>query len=202
MADAAPRRSALATVYRAGDFGTVPPSGPGVILAEQRGLSIVQVAADEATYGTAAERLEKVLSLPLPRTPNRAQQAGELAALWAAPGRALVVGPERLRLEEELAAALAGLDVALTDLGHARAVIRLSGARVRDLLAKGCGLDFHPRAFSAGSAVQSSYAHINVMLHARDDAPTVDLYVARGFAVALWEHLVDGALEYGCRVAP
>jgi len=72
---------------------------------------------------------------------------------------------------------------------------------VRDLLAKGCGLDFHASTFGAGVAVQSSYAHINVLLHALDDAPTVDLYVSRGFAVSLWEHLLEAALEYGCRVS-
>ena len=80
-------------------------------------------------------------------------------------------------------------------------MIRVSGPRVRDLLAKGCGLDFHARAFAPGSAVQSSYAQINVLFHALDEAPAVDLYAARSFAVALWEHLLEGALEYGCRVA-
>jgi heterotetrameric sarcosine oxidase gamma subunit len=200
MAELPPRRSALASVYRAGRFGARPAAGPGVLLSERRGLAIAQLAADLADYGAVAERVERALRVALPGQPNRASAAGNLAALWAGPGRVLIVGPDRRDLEAELTNALAGMEVAITGLGHARTVIRLSGSRVRDLLAKGCSLDFHPRAFSAGAAMQGSYEKINVLLHALDDTPTVDLYVARGFAVSLWEHLVEGALEFGCSV--
>ncbi|HUI17128.1 MAG TPA: sarcosine oxidase subunit gamma family protein [Alphaproteobacteria bacterium] len=200
MAERPARRSALAAVLHAGDFGTVPASGPGILLSERRGLAMVQLAADDAAYAGAAARIQTTLGLELPRQPNRAVVAGARTALWTGPGRVLLVAAEAERLEEALQQALLGVDVAVTPLSHARSVIRLSGPRVRDLLAKGCGLDFHARAFAPGSAVQSSYAQINVLLVALDEAPSVDLYVARGFAVALWEHLLDGALEYGCRV--
>jgi heterotetrameric sarcosine oxidase gamma subunit len=200
MAERPARRSALAAVLHAGDFGTVPASGPGILLAECRGLAMVQLAADAAAYAAAAARIEALLGLALPHQPNRAVKAGAYAALWTGPGRVLLVAAETLHLAEALRQARLGVDVAVTDLSHAKSVIRLSGPRVRDLLAKGCGLDFHARAFAPGSAVQSSYAQINVLLVALEDAPSVDLYVARGFAVSLWEHLLEGALEYGCRV--
>ena len=200
MAELPPRRSALVAVYRTGDIGAVPATGPGLVLAERRGLAIVQLAADPQHYDRIATRLEDAIGLALPQTPNRARVAGELVALWTGPGRVLVVAPERRDLEAELASALAGAEVAITALGHSRTVIRLFGPRLRDLLAKGCGLDFHRRAFGAGASVQSSYEKIAVLLHALDDAPTVDLYVARGFAASLWEHLLEGALEFGCRV--
>lgn len=200
MSERPPRRSALAAIYRAGDFGAVPRTGPGIVLAERRGLGIVQLAADPRHYDRIATRVEDALALALPQTPNRARVAGELTALWTAPGRVLLVAPERRDLEAELARALAGEEAAITALGHSRTVIRLSGPRLRDLLAKGCGLDFHPRAFGAGASVQSSYEKIGVLMHALDDARAVDLYVARGFAVSLWEHLLEGALEFGCRV--
>jgi len=200
MAERPARRSALAAVLHAGDFGTVPASGPGIRLSERRGLAMVQLAADDAAYAGAAARIESTLGLALPRQPNRAVTAGACAALWTGPGRVLLVAAETERLEEAFQQALFGVDVAVTVLSHARSVIRLSGPRVRDLLAKGCGLDFHARAFAPGSAVQSSYAQINVLLVALDDVPSVDLYVARGFAVSLWQHLLEGALEYGCRV--
>lgn len=200
MAERPPRRSALAAIYRTGDFGAVPQTGPGIVLAERRGLGIVQLAADPRHYDLIATRVEDALALALPQTPNRARVAGELTALWIGPGRVLLVAPDRRDLEAELALALAGEEAAITALSHSRTVIRLSGPRLRDLLAKGCGLDFHPRAFGAGVSVQSSYEKIGVLLHALDDTPVVDLYVARGFAVSLWEHLLEGALEFGCRV--
>ncbi|HLI14004.1 MAG TPA: sarcosine oxidase subunit gamma family protein [Alphaproteobacteria bacterium] len=201
MVELPPRRSPLAAVYRPGNFGSVAASGPGIVLCERRGRCIVQLAARDERYESAAARIEDRLGLPLPRTPNRASVAGALAALWTGPGRALVVGPDSRDLEAELAAALDGEgSVALTDLSHARAIIRIAGPRLRDLLAKGCGLDFHPRAFAAGACVQSAYHHVNVLIHAVDDSPAAELYAPRGFACALWEHLVDGAHELGCRV--
>ena len=200
MAERSPRRSALAGVCRAGDFGAVPQTGPGVVLAQRSGLDIVQIAADPQHYDRIATRVEDATTLALPQSPNRARVAGELTALWTGPGRVLVVGPQGRDLEAELARALVDEEVALTGVGHSRTVIRLSGPRLRDLLAKGCGLDFHPRAFRTGDAVQSHYEKIAVLLHARDDAPTVDLFVARSLVVSLWEHLLEGALEFGCRV--
>jgi heterotetrameric sarcosine oxidase gamma subunit len=201
MAELQARRSALAAVIHAGDFGTVPASGPGILLAERRGLAMVQLAVAPAEYPSVAERVETALGLVLPRAPNRAEVLRELAALWTGPGRVLLVAPDEGGLEGALQQALAGLEAAISGLSHARSVIRIGGTRVRDLLAKGCGLDFHASAFGSGAAVQSTYAHINVLLHALDDAPTVDLYVYRGFAVSLWQHLLEAALEYGCRVS-
>lgn len=201
MAELPPRRSALAAVYRTGDFGAVPPAGPGLVLAERRGLALVQLASDPQHYDRIATRIEDAMALALPQTPNRARMAGELAALWTGPGRVLLVAPDRRDLEAELSSALAGEEVAITDLGHSRTVVRMFGPHLRDVLSKGCGLDFHPQAFGAGASLQTSYEKIAVLIHALDDAPTVDLYVPRGFAVSLWQHLLEGALEFGCRVA-
>jgi sarcosine oxidase gamma subunit len=37
-------------------------------------------------------------------------------------------------------------------------------------------------------------------MHAIDGTPSVDLYVARSYALALWEWLQESAAEYGYRV--
>ncbi|HEY6336323.1 MAG TPA: sarcosine oxidase subunit gamma family protein [Alphaproteobacteria bacterium] len=200
MAELPARRSALAGVLKSGDFGTVPSAGPGVTLARRGGLAIVQIAAEFGQIDAIAARVEAALDLRLPRAPNRASVSGDRAALWTGPGRVWIVGPDDGDLEAALVRALEGIGAAITGLGHSRTVIRLSGPRVRDLLSKGCGLDFHPRAFGTGAAMQSSYEKIGILLHALDDASTFDLYVYRGFALTLWEHLLDGALEFGCRV--
>ncbi|HYB09923.1 MAG TPA: sarcosine oxidase subunit gamma family protein [Alphaproteobacteria bacterium] len=200
MAELPARRSALVDVVKPGNFGTVPSSGPGVTLALRSSLAIIQVAVEPHQFDAVAARVSATLDLKLPREPNRATVSGEHAALWTGPGRFWIVGPDEADLEVALARALDGVGAAITGLGHSRTVIRLTGQRVRDLLGKGCGLDFHPRTFRAGAALQSNYEKIGVLLHALDDAPTVDLFVYRGFAFSLWNHLVDGALEFGCRI--
>jgi len=195
-----PRRSALAGLYRLGDYGAVPPAGPGIVLSERRGLALIQLAGDAESYGHASARLEERLGMALP-TPNRAMGDDSLAALWTGPERALLVAPGSRDLAAELAPALSGIEIAITDLSHARAVLRLSGAHARDLLAKECGVDFHPRAFAAGSCVVTSYGPIGMVVHALDARPRFDLYVYRGFAVSFFEALLAGAREFGCRIA-
>ena len=70
-----------------------------------------------------------------------------------APGRWLVVEPERqgTNLAEMLSSTLPTTQTALVDLGCSRTVLRIAGARARDLLAKGCALDLQTRAFAAGA---------------------------------------------------
>ena len=200
MAEPLARRSALGGVLQAGDFGTVSPHGPGIRLSECRGLALIAIAAEAPAYALASSRLAEAFGLALPREANRAETCGALAALWSGPGRALLAGPEAELSQARVATALGDVEAALTDLSHARTVLRLGGNHVRELLAKGCGLDFHPRAFGAGQVALSAYAHIAVLLHARDARPTVDLYAPRSLAQALWAHLLEGALEFGCRV--
>jgi sarcosine oxidase subunit gamma len=72
------------------------------------------------------------------------------------------------------------------------------------VLAKGCPLDLHPRAFATGNCAQSLLAKASVLIHLpNDDAqrgPTFDLYVARSFAHYLFAWLEDAGREYGVQV--
>ena len=88
----------------------------------------------------------------------------------------------------------------MVDQSHGRAVLRLAGARARDVLAKGCRLDLHPRAFRPGMCAQTAIAQIGVLLHQVDERPTYDLYVAGGYAVDLLEWLTASAAEFGYRI--
>jgi sarcosine oxidase subunit gamma len=53
-------------------------------------------------------------------------------------------------------------------------------------MAKGTGLDLHPRAFKAGQCAQTAMAQANMTLDQTDDAPSYDLYILDSFADYLW----------------
>jgi sarcosine oxidase subunit gamma len=185
MADPRGRRSALASFYREGRFGAASGE-PGVTLAERRPLAIVQIWAWDARGDG--------LGLPLP---GRSSEADGIAFLWIGPGRWLAVAPDEAG--RDLAATLGGrfgTAASLTDLAHARVAVRLSGPRVRDLLAKGTGIDLHPRAFAVGACAGTMVGHVAALLHAAaEDA--LDVYVARSYALDFWEWLTDAAAEFG-----
>jgi sarcosine oxidase subunit gamma len=198
----AERLSALAETYHGGDLGAARSDRPGIIIAERRPLAMVQVTAWSGAAVAVRAAIAAALDLDVAATPNQAAQKDGVTILWVGPDRWLVAGPERP--ERELGAclneALTSTLATLTDLSHARTVFRIAGCSSRDLLVKGCGVDFHPRAFPVGSCAQSLLGHVGALLHAVDEAPSFDLYVARSFALTVWEWLTESATEYGCRI--
>lgn len=201
MAEAVDRRSALAAVYAPGTFGAERTEGPGVSLKERRPLSIVHVAGDGDHAGFRAGVKQATGTEP-PTVPNTSAAGDGCTLLWLARDRWLALSDHHspADLEGVLRAAL-DEDSAVTDVSHGRTVVRIGGPAARTLLAKGCPLDLHPARFECGHAAHSHIGPTAVLLHAVDEAH-IDLYVARGFGLHMWEWLTDAAGEFGYRVEP
>ena len=188
-----PRRAPLEGVLVEGRHAAAPPDAP-VVITERRGLSLVQVIARHDQEQAVAERLG------LDPAPRLASPIAAGTALWLAPGAWMVVaeGLEEGTLQQSLLDELQGL-AAVVDQSHGRAALRLSGPRARDVLAKGCRLDLHPRVFTPGMCAQSAIAQIGVLLHQIDGSPTYDLYLFAGYALDFLEWLTSSAAEFGYR---
>jgi len=105
------------------------------------------------------------------------------------------------QLAAKLRAALDGQHAAITEVGESLCCIAVAGPRARDLIAKGCPLDLHPRAFGGvRHCAQSHLAKAAVTLHQVGEQPAYDLYVRRSFSDYLWRWLEDAAREYGVAV--
>ena len=82
----------------------------------------------------------------------------------------------------------------------------VAGPSAREVLAKGCPLDLHPRSFPPARCAQSLLAKAAVLIHLIDDVPargpSFDVYVARSFAHYLWTWLEDAGREYGVLIGP
>ncbi|MGH3851274.1 MAG: sarcosine oxidase subunit gamma, partial [Pseudonocardiaceae bacterium] len=100
----------------------------------------------------------------------------------------------------QLEAALAG-SASLVDQSDGKAVLRIAGPRTRDVLAKGCPLDLHPRVFKPGDAATTAISLIPCQLWQIDEAPTYDIAVASSYAGSFWRWLTASAAEYGYQVA-
>jgi sarcosine oxidase, subunit gamma len=127
------------------------------------------------------------LAFPLPTDPNTWTSGGGREALWLGPDEWLVVGPpgSAPAVAAELARALEGGHHAVVDTSATRAVVELAGEGRLDLLAQGCGLDLHPRAWRPGCCAQTLLARVPVLLQERQDATRV--FVRASFAA----HLAD-----------
>jgi sarcosine oxidase subunit gamma len=135
----------------------------------------------------------------LPTTPNTWVPTDGGRAIWLGPDEWLVTST--VEAPDELAARLrtelAPLGGAVTDVSAQRIGLRLSGPRVRDVLAKGCSLDLHPRVSGRGTSAQTTLGMAGVVLLVLSDAGDDHLVLVRSsFAGYLAEWLLDAALEY------
>ena len=184
------RRSALAGIAQARVEQTA------VSLTELRAAELLRICAG-ADGGELTAALRKILALDAPPPGIAAEREGR-ALLWLAPRQWLLVSEgERSALgERELASALAPTTGTVVDVSHAYLALRISGARARDVLAKGVPVDLDTDAFPSGACLQTCLADMNVLLHARA-VSAIDLYVGRSYAASLWEWLESSAAEFG-----
>lgn len=195
--------SALETVYEPGSFGSHGVGGPGVTLAERRGVALVQVAAWDSDGETLRTALATATGVDVPARPDTTATGGTTSVLWAGPARWLVMRPgtHGWDMERELRDALGEADAGVVDVSMGRTLVRLSGPATRRVLAKGCAVDLDPAAFPPGEVRLTALGHVSAALHLVDSTPTADVIVARSLAVSVWEWLCEAAREDGYRVS-
>ena len=86
----------------------------------------------------------------------------------------------------------------ITDLSHARTVVRVEGERAVDVLCKGCPADIE--GMSTDDCMATLMGTISTLVHCREARFAFDLYVFRSFGLAFWEWITDAALEFGYKV--
>ena len=179
----------------------------GVRLGERQDLGKIALRGDAHDRAFMAA-VGRVLDLLLPTDPCTSAAKAQMGALWLGPDEWLLTCPTQdvAGLLGALRAALADVHAAITDLTDGRVAFRVAGPSARDVLAKGCPLDLHPRAFPRGNCAGSLLAKAAVLIHLLDDdrerGPSFDVYVARSFAHYLWTWLEDAGREYGVAIEP
>jgi sarcosine oxidase subunit gamma len=168
--------------------------GP-ISLRERSGLGKINLRGAGAAF---FKSVEEVLQQPLPTEPNTTTQSGDRLAFWLGPDEWLVHLPIA-RVEPHTAAlrtALAGQHTAIVDVSDQSSVLRLAGKHSQTVLAKGCPLDLHPRAFQPGSCAQSFHLKAAILIFQVDETPTYDIQVRRSFVEYLSQALIEGAQEF------
>ena len=92
--------------------------------------------------------------------------------------------------------------VSVFDATHGRALVRITGARAPDLLAKVCAIDFSEAATPNGAAFRSSVAKLvtDVVRDDRDGERSYLLHCERSSGQYLFDALIDAGDEYDIEV--
>lgn len=188
-------QSALHSVYEPGRKG----AGAGeaqISIKEITGRDIVQFAAWPDTVEAAAKKAAKTVGHALPGDTFSAASKGKTSVFRIAPEKFLIVCPLRAGMGAALSKAFKADQAVVTELGHSRTIIRISGPAVRDVLARGVPVDLDPGVFASGAFVQMGIHGIATLCH-RSGRDQFDLIVARNFAVNIYEWLEETAAQFG-----
>jgi sarcosine oxidase subunit gamma len=173
-------------------------SDSALVAGWREGLAIVNVRGDaaDASFLAAASG---ALGLELPVTPCSCVGHAALRVIWAGPDDWFVIGPKGQAgaIGAQLDAALAGTHHAVTDVSSGYSVLHLSGAPVREVLAQGCPLDLHPRAFQPGMSAGSHYFKASIWLWQTEGAPEYEVLVRSSFRGYFWLMLERSTQECG-----
>ena len=180
---------------RPGHFGA---AFSGVVLAEAT-IAAAWNLHGNVTNATFADEVRHQFDVALPARPNTIAKTDTLTALWLGPRSWLLVTAAASRLSDfaQKRDAMNASGGALFDLSASRIAWAISGTHAATVLAKGCPLDFHRRAFAAGTCAQSVLGHINAIFVKPGDATVFIVMVARSFARDAWHALVESSAQSG-----
>ncbi|CAB3789464.1 hypothetical protein LMG28614_02893 [Paraburkholderia ultramafica] len=166
-------------------------------LNERPFLELVTVRGDtrDAAFVSA---VQSVIGCRPPEQANTVARGNGYDMMWLGPDEWLVrsaTAHDATRtapLQAKLGAALSGVFASAVDVGSGYTVLKICGTRTRDVLARGCPLDLHPKLFGAGQCAQSHYFKASMTL-LPTGADSFDIVVRRSFADYFVKIMLDAA---------
>jgi sarcosine oxidase, subunit gamma len=164
----------------------------------ERGMIDLRGLASDRKFMAAAK---KVLGVDLPKVPRTSASWGDTTILWLSIDQWLVLCPRAKAdaLHAELVASLNGVHSLAVDVSDMRAIIRLEGERVREVVMKGTSVDLMDGTYGAGTVRRMKFAEIAALLHMVEDS-IIDIYVFRSYAEYAFAFLTKAARK-GSEVA-
>ena len=165
-------------------------NGAGVIVTERafRGYLDLRGDASDPRFGDA---VTSVVGAPPPRIANTVTDTEAATIGWLGPDEWLIIttGESLASMQAALETALTGVRSSVTDISGGQTELVLRGPAVRDVLAKGCPLDLHPKVFGHGQCAQTHLARAAVFIRPLEGESGYGLVFRRSFADYVWEWL-------------
>ena len=192
MADRADRAKRVSALH-GHDAGAAGEAGEaGVVLREVRDLRLHQIAAWPDTLTLVAEKAATAAGVKTAPTfgAGAANAATQSALLRVEPLKWWLLGGQVPQLNPDHGTTL--------DLSHSRTHLRITGKQAAPLLNRHLPLDLREASFAEGTVASSALHHVGVTLWRSQQG--YELFIPRGFALSVWEVLLQTAAQFGVEV--
>ena len=187
--------SPLQSIHKKGLFGDHHKKNERDLLniSEVKNLTIVQIVQ----YKKSTVQLNSIQidGLEFSLEKLKVSSNKETRILWSAPGTWLVISRKE-NIIEIIKEKCNSDNFAITDISHSRAIIQIKGLQAKDILKKGCPLNFNE--FKNNNCAGTVFHGINIVVDFVDSNPdTFNLLTLRSFGESFYHHITDAALEFG-----
>ena len=185
----------LESIHKKGLFGDHHEKNENDLLkiSEVKDLTIVQIVQ----YKRSKVQLSsiKIDGLEFSLQSPKVSSNKETRILWSAPSTWLVIS-RKANIVETIKEKCNSDNFAITDISHSRAIIQIKGLQAKDILKKGCPLNFNE--FENNNCAGTVFHGINIVVDFVDNnSDTFNLLTLRSFGESFYHHITDAALEFG-----
>ena len=193
-------RSPLAEALSSGEGHGAAGGNAGVTAVIRDGIGLATVMARSGASDALNQRIRERFGIDLPQGPHRSAATG-VAFVGMGPGSWLALAErDGNDFAAKLMSELDGV-ASVSDQSDGYTMIRLSGAHVRDALAKLIPIDVDAGAFQVGDVASTVGSHIGVTVWRLPDgphsSPLFEVILFRSLTRSFWHALAEAAGEYG-----
>ena len=187
--------TSLEYIHKKGHFGNYQKQNVKNLLqiSEVKNLTIIQLV--QYKKSKIQPNAIKVEDLDLPLENPKVTANKETRILWNAPRTWLIISSKK-NIISAIKDKCDHENFAVTDISHSRAVIQIKGLQSKEVLKKGCPINFNE--FEVNNCAGTVFHGINIIIDSINNNPdTYNLLTLRSFGESFYHHITDAALEFG-----
>ena len=187
--------SPLQLIHKKGLFGDHQRLNEKDLLkiSEIKNLTIIQIAKYNRSKIQVNDLLIDGLNLPLENL--KVSSNSKTRILWSGPNVWLVVSSKE-NIVQTIEKECNSENFAVTNISHSRAIIQIKGFKAKEILKKGCPINFND--FKKNDCASSVFHGITIVVDCMGNDPqTFNLLTLRSFGESLYHHITDASLECG-----